>query len=274
VSGPRSYPGGVTSWVDLESPDLNDAKTLYGGLFGWSFVDAAGPASRYAVAQLGGQDVAGIGSPADGRAAWFTYIAVDDADTAATRIDAAGGHIVAGPTEIGAEGRFALCADPAGVQFRLWQAGERAGAQLVNQPGGWNFSDLHAADPPASAAFYSQVFGWSFDDLGFATMIRQPGYGDHLQATSDPDIYTRQGDFEAPPGFADAIGWLAPAGEDEEPHWHVCFTVADRDATVSAAERLGCTVLSSTDSDWTRDAVIRDPHGAVFTASQFTPPTG
>jgi len=31
-------------------------------------------------------------------------------------------------------------------------------------------------------------------------------------------------------------------------------------------------VLSRTDSDWTRDALIRDPQGGVFTASQFTPP--
>jgi uncharacterized protein len=30
-------------------------------------------------------------------------------------------------------------------------------------------------------------------------------------------------------------------------------------------------VLSRTDSDWTSDALIRDPQGAVFTASQFNP---
>ena len=28
------------------------------------------------------------------------------------------------------------------------------------------------------------------------------------------------------------------------------------------------------ENDWTRDAVVRDPQGAVFTASQFTPPDG
>jgi hypothetical protein len=32
-------------------------------------------------------------------------------------------------------------------------------------------------------------------------------------------------------------------------------------------------VLGRTNSDWTRDALIRDPQGGVFTASQFTPPT-
>ena len=55
------------------------------------------------------------------------------------------------------------------------------------------------------------------------------------------------------------------------PHWHVTFTVADRDDAVATAERLGGTVVSSTDTDWTRSAQLRDPEGAVFTASQFTP---
>jgi predicted enzyme related to lactoylglutathione lyase len=54
----------------------------------------------------------------------------------------------------------------------------------------------------------------------------------------------------------------------------VAFTVADRDATAAEAERLGGKVLDRTDTDWTRDAVILDPQGAVFTASQFTPPSG
>ena len=59
---------------------------------------------------------------------------------------------------------------------------------------------------------------------------------------------------------------------DEEPHWHVTFTVADRDESAAAAERLGGTVVRSSTSDWTRDAVVADPLGAQFTVSQFTPP--
>ena len=279
MSQPRTYPEGVTSWIDLERPDVEAAQAFYGGLFGWTFTDATPPGAslRYVVAKLDGLDAAGIGEPAEaagravGPAAWNTYVAVTDADAAAARIEAAGGRVLVGASDVGEAGRSAVCADPSGVPFRLWQARRMLGAQIVNTPGAWNFSSLHAADPAASAAFYSEVFGWSVDDLGFAVMIRRPGYGDHLEATIDPEIRTRQ--VGAPPGFADAIGWLAPVGADEQPHWHVSFTVADRDATATAAERLGGTVLGRTDSDWTRDARIRDPHGGVFTASQFTPPT-
>jgi predicted enzyme related to lactoylglutathione lyase len=277
----RSYPEGVPSWVDVEQRDLEAALSFYGGLFGWTFTDATPSAAsrRYVVARLDGRDAAGLGEPPEGddpaRAArWNTYIAVDDADAVGDRIGAAGGRVLEGPSDAGEGGRWAACADPLGVRFRLWQARERPGAQAVNTPGGWNFSDLRTPDPAASTRFYGAVFGWSVEDLGFASMLRRPGYGDHLQATVDPDIRTRQADVAAPPGFADAIGWLGPVGPEEEPDWHVSFTVADRDETAAAAERLGGAVVASTDSDWTRDAVIRDPQGGVFTASQFTPPAG
>jgi uncharacterized protein len=279
MSQARTYPDGVTSWIDLECPDLEAAQAFYGGLFGWTFTDATPPEAslRYVVAKLHGLDAAGIGEPAEAAgpaaepAAWNTYVAVTDADATAARIEAAGGHLLVGPSDVGEWGRSAICVDPSGVVFRLWQARRQLGAQVVNIPGAWNFSYLHAADPDASASFYSEVFEWSVDNLGFAMMIRRPGYGDHLEATIDPEIRTRQ--VGAPPGFADAIGWLVPVRADEQPHWHVAFTVADRDTTASAAERLGGTVLDRTESDWTRDALIRDPQGGVFTASQYTPPT-
>jgi uncharacterized protein len=41
-------------------------------------------------------------------------------------------------------------------------------------------------------------------------MIRRPGHGDHLAATADHGIRERQEAVSAPPGFADAIAWLAP----------------------------------------------------------------
>ncbi|MGH8828237.1 MAG: VOC family protein [Jiangellaceae bacterium] len=281
MSESRTYTEGVTSWIDIEQRDVEGAQAFYGGLFGWTFTDATPPGRpfRNVIAKLDGLDAAGIGEPAEAgglaavSTAWNTYVAVNDADAAAARIEAAGGRVLEGPSDAGEGGRSTACVDPFGVPFRLWQARQRLGAQAVNTPGAWNFSDLHAADPAASAAFYSEVFGWAVDDLGFAWMIRVPGYGDHLETTSDPEIRTRQANVATPPGFADAIGWLAPVGADDQPHWHVSCTVADRDATAAAAERLGGTVLGRTDTDWTRDTLIRDPQGGIFTASQFTPPT-
>jgi len=275
MSESRTYPAGVTSWIDVTVDDVEAAEDFYGRLFGWTFTQATPPGIpvRYVIAQLDGQDVAGIGGPAEPTGSpsgvWSSYVAVDDIDAPIASGEAAGGPVVHPVEQAGEGGHNATVADPSGVEISLWQAKRRLGAQVANTPGAWNFSDLHAADPAASQAFYEQVFGWVFVDLGFATMIQVPGYGDHLAATVDPDIHERQA--TAPPGFADVIGGVAPAG-DADPHWHVTFTVADRDESASLAESLGATVLGREDTDWTKQATLRDPQGAVFTASQFTPP--
>ena len=270
MSGPRTYPHGVPSWVDTEQPDVAAACDFYGGLLGWRF-EVAGAAGSYAVARLDGRDVAGIAPEAGQPVAWNTYVTVDAADDTAVAIAAAGGDVAAGPADAGAEGRFAICADPRGARFRLWQAGRRPGAQVVNGAGAWNFSDLYTDDPGLARRFYAPLFGWEFDDLGFATMIRRPGYGDHLEATVDPGIRQRQSDDLAPPGFEDAIGWLAGAGDGPD-RWHVTFSVADRDDAAARTEALGGQVLGSDDTEWTRAVHVRDPQGAELTLSQFLPP--
>lgn len=272
MTAPRTYPEGVTSWVDLEVPDVEEAIRFYGRLFGWTFADAAPPEApfRYVIAQLDGADAAAVATAEPGApVAWNTYISVDDADAAAARVESAGGSVVARPADAGEGGRMAACTDPSGVAFRLWQPRRRLGVQVTNAPGAWNFSDLHAADPAASIAFYQAVFGWQVDDIGFGQMIRVRGYGDHLQATVDPTIHDRQTSMQAPPGFADAIGWVNTVSAGEEPHWHVTFTVEDRDASTAEVQRLGGTVLEVADTDWTRHAVVRDPFGAGFTVSQY-----
>jgi uncharacterized protein len=271
MSQTRTYPDGVPSWIDTEQPDPEAAKAFYGGLFDWTFTDVSPEgAPFYSIASLDGRDLAGLSSASSG-ASWNTYIAVDDADATAARVTTSGGTVHVGPVDVGPAGRMAVCADPAGARFALWQARDRLGAQVVNEPGTWNFSDLHT-DEPDPTAFYRTVFGWEVADMGFATLLRAPGYGDHLEATVDPGIRERQRAVSAPPGFEDAVAWVGPLEPGHSPHWHVTIAVGDRDATVQHARALGAEVLDEQDSPWTRTAVVRDPHGAVFTVSQFTPP--
>ncbi|SHF79036.1 VOC family protein [Geodermatophilus nigrescens] len=270
----RTYPHGVTCWIDTEQPDPAAAAAFYSGLFGWTLTDAVPPGApgSYLIATLDGQDVAAIG-PGDGPPTWNTYVAVDDADATATAVPGLGGTVVSGPEDAGPGGRTAACTDPQGAPFRLWQARRRPGAQLTNAPGAWNCSDLHTPDRAGAMAFYGPLFGWRDVDMAqdSGTMLQVPGYGDHLAATVDPGIHERQA--SAPPGFADIIGGLLPT--DAGPaSWHVTFTVADRDDAAATAERLGATVLRSGEDVWTRTALVRDPQGAEFTVSQFTPPEG
>lgn len=249
----RSYPAGVPCWVDTQQADVEAAVQFYGGIFGWEFEDTTPPGGtgRYVIATLGGQEAGAITGPGTGAAVWNTYVSVDDADAAANHLVSVGATLKSAPAHAGS-----------------------GGVQAVNLPGGWNFSDLHTTDTEGAIAFYTKAFGWQFDDLGFGTMIRRPGYGDHLEATVDPTIRDRQSGDLVPSGFEDAVAWLAAAAPGERPQWHVTFAVADRDRAAETAERLGAVILGQDDNEWTRTVLIRDPGGAVFTASQYTPPAG
>jgi predicted enzyme related to lactoylglutathione lyase len=269
----RTYPQGVTCWIDVSTADVAAATDFYGSLFGWTFEDVLPPDApeRYVIATLNGRDAGAVGS-GDGVATWNTYIAVNDVDATAVAMVTDGADLRIGPQDAGPGGRLAELSDPGGAVFRLWQARRRLGVQVVNEPGAWNFSDLRLRQP-ADLNFYVQAFGWlTAPQEPWTTMIRVPGYGDHLEATVDPDIRVRQA--AAPEGFEDVIGGAVLADADEPPHWHVTFTVADRDRETDLARRLGATVVRTAETPWTKTAELRDPQGAVFTISQFTPPSG
>jgi uncharacterized protein len=103
---PRVSPAGWT----FEEADVEEAARFYGVLFGWTFLEAERK-RRYLIAQLDGQDAAGIGRPsaandsATSSATWNTYIAVRDIDEAAARVAAAGGRVTEPPSNVGEAGR-------------------------------------------------------------------------------------------------------------------------------------------------------------------------
>jgi predicted enzyme related to lactoylglutathione lyase len=276
----RTYPHGVPSWIDLETTAVDDALAFYGELFGWRFAEKLPPGApgRYAVASWDGTDataIAAIATPDpgyDGEPAWHTYLAVDDVEAAVARAAELGGVVSSPPHQVGppeqAAGWMARIVDPEGAPSRLWQAGTRVGAQRVNEPGTWNFSNLLTPDVDAALRFYGPLLGWErSDDLG-AGMARVPGYGDHLARTVDPGIHERQ--ELVPPGFSDVVAGVLPA--DGPAHWSVVFAVADRDASAAVAERAGAVVHATQDTEWTKEATLRDPFGAELVISQFAPP--
>ena len=275
------YPAGVPCWVDLSQDDPGRTAAFYSGLFGWDVEDMMPPGApgHYFTATIGGRLVAAVGSRPDAippGTGWTTYVWVDSADDAVARALELGGSVIMPAMDIFDAGRTAVLADPEGAIFAVWQAGRHRGAQAVNEPGTWNFSGLHARDPEAALAFYGGLFGWEGGEpdpgAGDTILVRRPGYGEHLE-TLQPGIAQGMADMGAPEGFVDAVAWLVPLGEGEEPHWDVAFAVADADAAAATAEKLGGTVLMPpTDMPWVRTTMIRDPQGAVFTASKFVPP--
>jgi predicted enzyme related to lactoylglutathione lyase len=271
------YIQGVPCWVDTSQPDPDAALPFYRDLFGWEFDDVMpeGSEGQYFIGRIRGRDVAAVGSIPEGAppmALWNTYICVDSADETAARARDAGGVVLMEPFDVMQAGRMAVIADPEGAVFFLWQANETQGAQVVNEHGSLNFNGLATRDPEGAAAFYGAVFGWKTLALPAGVMWTLPGYGDHLEEKT-PGLRDQMAQMGAPEGFIDVVAALTPiAGDDADtpPHWSVTFGVDDAEATAALARDLGGEVVTGPfDAPWTRMAVLKDPQGAMFIASQF-----
>jgi predicted enzyme related to lactoylglutathione lyase len=275
------YPAGVPCWIDTSQPDPRGAAEFYRGLLEWNVEDMMPPNSprQYFVARLHGREIAAISSNAGGdsdRAMWNTYIWVDNADDTVRRVEQEHGRVLAAPFDVPGAGRMAECEDPSGAAFRIWQAREHRGAQLVNAPGSWNWSNLNAPDPDGALRFYASVFGWEFSQLdlgaGASWMVRMPGYADFLEV-GNPGIRQRHAAAGAPPGFTDAIAWLQPIAFDAEAHWSVTISVDDADSVAARTRELGGTVvIGPVDIPYARVVQITDPQGAPLMLSQFKMP--
>jgi uncharacterized protein len=273
-----AYIPGVPCWIDTSQPDPASSLPFYEGLFGWEFEDVMpeGSDGRYFMGRIRGRDAAAVGSippEAPQMALWNTYVAVADADAAAATATEAGGTLLMPPFDVMDAGRMAVIADPEGAVFNVWQANRSIGAEVVNENGAVNFNGLATRDPDAAAAFYGKVFGWRVLDLPAGKMWTLAGYGDHLEENS-PGLREQMAQMGAPEGFIDVVAALNPIADDDTTpaHWNVRFGVDDVEAVAAAARDLGGEVVAGPlDAPWSRTAVIRDPQGATFIASQFVP---
>ena len=252
----QRYEDGVPSWVDLGSPDIPKAKEFYRGLFGWNTPDGPPEAGGYTVCDIAGKTVAGLGPNMSPGAPphWSTYVNVDSADDTVAKVEGNGGTVYMPPMDVMEAGRMAVFADPAGAVIGVWQPGQHMGAQLVNEPGTYCWSELMTDDLAAAKSFYKAVFGW----------------GAETQGPEGPGGYTEWKVDGRSVGGMMAKPDTMPPGTPS--FWGVYFAVADTDASVAKAEELGATVvMPAADIEPGRFAVLADPVGAMFNILALKP---
>jgi predicted enzyme related to lactoylglutathione lyase len=141
-----TVPPGTPCWADLATPDLAEARRFYPELFGWTGRITPEPeAGGYTVFLREGRAVAGAGPPAipDQVPIRSMYVATDDADLVAARVERAGGQVVVVPPfEVFDRGRMAVFADPASATFSVWQPMAMPGAEVFNIPGAMAWNEL------------------------------------------------------------------------------------------------------------------------------------
>lgn len=271
------YIPGVPCWVDTSQLDPEAAVAFYSSLFGWKFENVLpeGSGGEYFIGRIRGGDVAAVGLIPEGAppvAAWNTYVWVDSADETAVKVRDAGGVVATEPFDVMDSGRMAVLTDPEGAAFCVWQPLAHKGAQVVNEHGALNFNGLSTRNVEGAKAFYGAVFGWQALSLPSGAMWTLSGYGDHLEE-GRPGLREQFAQMGAPEGFIDVVAALNPIDDDDSEtpaHWSVTFGVDDADATAATARDLGGEIVAGPfDAPWTRMAVIKDPQGATFIASQF-----
>ncbi|MFC8791563.1 VOC family protein [Streptomyces cinereoruber] len=242
-------PPGTPCWVSLMVHGLDATQEFYRALFGWEFVPGPEQLGPYVRALLGGKEVAGIGRlPADRhlRIAWTPYLATEDADETAEGVRGCGGTVAVGPLDAGEAGRMAICSDPMGAVFGIWQAEAHHGTATAGPPGTPVWNELLTYET-SIGKFYRTVFGFELEPAD------PPG-----------DDYTTLFVDGTPVASLHGVGDALP--RDRGPHWMTYFEVADVDAAARLVVELGGRVLSPPrDGTAGRLALVADPEGAVFT---------
>jgi uncharacterized protein len=236
--------------VDLQAPDLERARKFYGALLDWSFRDAdEAHTGFYAIAQLGGRDVAGVAKLGGGSAfppAWSVYFATHDAGAFARNVAEAGGKVVVAPMDVMNAGRMAYFADPTGAYFAAWQPKRHEGAQVIGEPGAMCWHEVYTRDLPAARVFYARVLGLD------ARPLDAPGV----------DYWTLHKGARTVCGAMQMTEQFPP---EVPSHWNTYFAVDDADAAAAKVTSLGGKVFAPPfDTPFGRMTAVTDPFGASF----------
>jgi hypothetical protein len=236
--------------MGLSTPDLEAAKTFYRQLFGWDYVDLGPEFGHYHFALAGGRNATGLGlidpnTPAP--PAWTIFLASDDAAADTVRISAMGGQVIAPVMAVGDSGMMAVCVDPTGAVFGLWQTNTMIGASVENEHGAMTWWEVNTRDSAADCEFYGQLFGLTahkMEGMEYFTLQR----GEQMVC----GVLQMDANWEGIP-----------------PHWMGYFAVDDTEAAIArAATAGGKLMVPAFDTPYGRMAVLADPFGATFSVIQ------
>jgi hypothetical protein len=148
------------------------------------------------------------------------------------------------------QGRMAVCFDPNGAEFDVWEAKKMHGTDVDDtQHGAPSWFETLTTDVDRAAKFYSELFGWT------------------PEATPSPVLnYTT---FKL--GASPVAGMLqiTPRMGNLQPHWGTYFTVADAEETAREAVELGGTLcMTLKDAPGVRFCGITSPQGVAFRVVQ------
>lgn len=243
-------------WFEIMTTDTDGAKAFYSELLGWKAQNWEGGSGMEYTMLLNGETPVGglMALPEEAKAMgappqWMGYVGTPDVDGVLAAAKEAGGGILSPQVmDIPNVGRFAPMKDGQGAVISPFCPAEAPKDELTADTpvGAVSWRELATTDLEAATAFYSAQFGWetlSEMDMGPGGTYRMFGKGGVMLG----------GMFTKP---------------DEMPQscWLYYFKVADLDAAVERATRMGGTLLNGPMEvpGGDRIAQLVDPQGAAF----------
>ncbi|WP_448187334.1 VOC family protein [Azospirillum sp. sgz301742] len=246
-------------WYELMTADMKAAEDFYRGVIGWGSRDAGVPGVSYTLFTAGESPVSGVmilpeqARAAGARPGWIGYVAVDDVDAYAGKVQEAGGRVYRAPDDIPGVGRFAILADAQGAVFALFKtacSGEAPPPVAAGTPGHAGWHELYAADGPTAFDFYAKIFGWVKADA-----VDMGPMGTY-------QLFAPGGE-EGGPAFG---GMMTKPDAVPVPFWNYYFNVEAINAAVERVTSRGGQIINGPHQVPGGSWIVQglDPQGAMF----------
>jgi hypothetical protein len=152
------------------------------------------------------------------------------------------------PMAVGDAGKMAVCVDPTGAVFGLWQPIDFIGAGVEDEHGSLAWSEVNTRDAAAACEFYGKLFGLT------------------ARKSEDQEYFFMQHDG----GMRFGVMPMDEQWGDLPPHWMGYFAIDNADAALERVLAAGGSIgVPAFDTPYGRMAVIVDPYGAVVSIVQL-----
>ena len=241
-------------WINILTSKPAEAMEFFGHVLGWSFFEMPGVGHGM---KVGGRNIGGLfdldgpNCPPGLPPTIGVMIKVTDADATCAKIAALGGKTKP-PFAIQDQGRMAVCHDPTGAAFDIWEPGTMPGTDADSSlHGSPSWAETLTTDVPRATAFYADLFGWTSE------VMHTPGV--------DYTIFRH--------GGRDVAGMMRVPDDLIPAHWGTYFTVDDADEAARVAEQQGAKLFVPTMDipGIGRFCGIISPQGVRFYAIQYLP---
>jgi predicted enzyme related to lactoylglutathione lyase len=213
---------GEFCWTNMLTPQPAEAREFFGRILGWTYFEI--PGLGHGV-RVGGRDVGGIfdlegpNTPPGTKPHIGGLLKVASADATCEQVASLGGK--AKPAfDIRDQGRMAVCTDPNGAEFDVWEPKKFPGTDVDSTwHGAPSWFESMTTDVERATKFYSGLFGWMPEVMpmrGFEYTIFKNGTGPVAGMVQ-----------------------ITPEMVNLRPHWATYYSVTDADEAAREAVNLG-----------------------------------